>query len=433
MRVELRVPAAGESITEVQVADWLKRAGDPVRQDEAVVLLETDKAAMELPSPVAGVLAEIVKQKGETAKVGEVLAYVEDAPVGEAPAPKKEAPAAQPTKPTPAARPRKPSPAAQPTTSPAAESPRVMPGARRLMAERGIEADEVAPTGPGGRLLKEDVVRHLDQAREPAGAAAPVGPEAAAPATAAPAAAAPTSPRPGAGSRVAAAREEEAVPMSPLRRRVAERLVQAQQTAALLTTFNEIDMSAVMALRRAHQEAFQQRHGVKLGFMSFFVKTVIEALKQCPELNGEIRGTDIVYRNYFDVGIAVGGGRGLVVPVLRHAERLSFAEIERAIADFAGRAQANKRLPVVVEYKLAVPVAEHAALAIPRDVGKGHRRITGLVLVVAPAVHDQLPVAMQVDEKRYLWMLVEQRRHIACLGLGERARPDVDLGIARLG
>jgi 2-oxoglutarate dehydrogenase E2 component (dihydrolipoamide succinyltransferase) len=347
MRVELRVPAAGESITEVQVADWLKRAGDPVRQDEAVVLLETDKAAMELPSPVAGVLAEIVKPKGETAKVGEVLAYVEDAPVGQAPVPQKEAPAAQPTKPTPAARPKKPSPVAQPTTSPAAESPRVMPAARRLMAERGIEADEVAPTGPGGRLLKEDVVRHLDQAREPAGAAAPVGPEATAPATAAPAAAAPApaAPRPAAGSRVAAAREEEAVPMSPLRRRVAERLVQAQQTAALLTTFNEIDMSAVMALRRAHQEAFQQRHGVKLGFMSFFVKTVIEALKQCPELNGEIRGTDIVYRNYFDIGIAVGGGRGLVVPVLRHAERLSFAEIERAIADFAGRAQANKLTP----------------------------------------------------------------------------------------
>ncbi len=217
-----------------------------------------------------------------------------------------------------------------------------MPAARRLMAERGIEADEVAPTGPGGRLLKEDVVRHLDQAREPAGAAAPVGPEAAAPATAAPV---PAVPRAAAGSRVAASREEEAVPMSPLRRRVAERLVQAQQTAALLTTFNEIDMSAVMALRRAHQEAFQQRHGVKLGFMSFFVKTVIEALKQCPELNGEIRGTDIVYRNYFDIGIAVGGGRGLVVPVLRHAERLSFAEIERAIADFASRAQANKLTP----------------------------------------------------------------------------------------
>ncbi|HEX7216499.1 MAG TPA: 2-oxoglutarate dehydrogenase complex dihydrolipoyllysine-residue succinyltransferase [Methylomirabilota bacterium] len=335
MRVELRVPAAGESITEVQIADWLKRAGDPVRQDEAVVLLETDKAAMELPSPVAGVLTEIVKQKGETAKVGEVLAYVEEAPVGEAAAPKKEAPAAQPTTPTAPAQPKKPAPAAEATTSPVAESPRVMPAARRLMAERGIESEAVTPSGPGGRLLKEDVVRHLDQA------------EAAAPATATPAAAppAPAASRPAAGSRVAASREEEAVPMSPLRRRVAERLVRAQQTAALLTTFNEIDMSAVMALRRAHQDAFQQRHGVKLGFMSFFVKTVIEALKQCPELNGEIRGTDIVYRNYFDIGIAVGGGRGLVVPVLRHAERLSFAEIERAIADFAGRAQANKLTP----------------------------------------------------------------------------------------
>ena len=186
MRVELRVPAAGESITEVQVADWLKRAGDPVRQDEAVVLLETDKAAMELPSPVAGVLTEIVKQKGETAKVGEVLAYVEEAPVGEAAAPKKEAPAAQPTTPTAPAQPKKPAPAAEATTSPVAESPRVMPAARRLMAERGIESEAVTPSGPGGRLLKEDVVRHLDQA------------EAAAPATGTPAPAppAPAGPRP---------------------------------------------------------------------------------------------------------------------------------------------------------------------------------------------------------------------------------------------
>jgi 2-oxoglutarate dehydrogenase E2 component (dihydrolipoamide succinyltransferase) len=347
MRVELRVPAGGESITEVQIAEWLKRAGDRVRRDEAVVLLETEKAAMELPSPVAGVLTEIVKQEGETAKVGEVLAYLDDAPVGEAPAPTREARAARPTKPTPAAAPTKPSPAAQPITSTAAEPPRVMPAARRVMAERGIEAEAVTPTGPGGRLLKEDVVRHLDQSREPADAAASAGSEAAAAAPPRPAPGTPArvAPRPAAGSPAAASREEEAVPMSPLRRRVAERLVQAQQTAALLTTFNEIDMSAVIALRRAHQDAFQQRHGVKLGFMSFFVKTVIEALKQCPELNGEIRGTDIVYRNYFDIGIAVGGGRGLVVPVLRQAERLSFAEIERAIADFAGRAQANKLTP----------------------------------------------------------------------------------------
>ena len=307
MRFELRVPAGGESITEVQVADWLKRAGDRVRQDEPVVVLETDKAAMELPSPVAGVLTEIVKHTGEMAKVGDVLAYLEEAPVGDAPT-------------------------AEPKTGPAAEPPRVMPAARRLIAERGVAAGQVAPTGPGGRLLKEDVLRHLDKAREPDAAVSPAAPETVIPETKVPAPAA----------RSVAPREEEAVPMSLLRRRVAERLVQAQQSAALLTTFNEIDMSAVIALRRTHQEAFQKRHSAKLGFMSFFVKTAIEALKHFPGLNAEIRGTDIVYRNYFDIGIAVGGGRGLVVPVLRNAERMSFAEIETAIADFASRAQANR-------------------------------------------------------------------------------------------
>ena len=190
------------------------------------------------------------------------------------------------------------------------------------------------PTGPGGRLLKEDVLRHLDEAREPQPTAAAAAPETTAPETVRPA--------PAVEPRAAVPREEEAVPMSLLRRRVAERLVEAQQTAALLTTFNEIDMSAVIALRRTHQETFQRRHSVKLGFMSFFVKTAIEALKQLPGLNAEIRGTDIIYRNYYDIGIAVGGGRGLVVPVLRNAERLSFAEIETAIADFARRAQANR-------------------------------------------------------------------------------------------
>src|SRR5438094_2145085 len=309
MRVELRVPASGESITEVQIADWLKRAGDRVRQDEPVVLLETEKAAMELPSPVSGVLSEIVKQKGEMAKVGDVLAYVEDTPLPEIPT-------------------------AEPTTDPAAATPRVMPAARRLMAERGVAAGQVTPTGPGGRLLKEDVLRHLDEAREPQPTAAAAAPETTAPETVRPA--------PAVEPRVAAPREEEAVPMSLLRRRVAERLVQVQQTAALLTTFNEIDMSAVITLRRTHQETFQRRHSVKLGFMSFFVKTAIEALKQLPGLNAEIRGTDIIYRNYYDIGIAVGGDRGLVVPVLRNAERLSFAEIETAIADFARRAQANR-------------------------------------------------------------------------------------------
>jgi 2-oxoglutarate dehydrogenase E2 component (dihydrolipoamide succinyltransferase) len=304
MRVELRVPASGESITEVEIAEWLRRPGDTVRLDEPVVLLETDKAAMELPSPVSGVLAQIVKQKGETAKVGDVLAYLEETRLPDVPS-------------------------AEPIAGPATEAPRVMPAARRLMAERGIAAEQVTPTGPGGRLLKEDVLRHLDEAREPAATAAPASPQT-------------TAPAPEVGPRAPAPREEEAVPMSLLRRRIAERLVQAQQTAALLTTFNEIDMSAVIALRRTHQETFRQRHGVKLGFMSFFVKTAIEALKQFPGLNAEIRGAEIVYRNYYDIGIAVGGGRGLVVPVLRNAERSSFAAIETAIADFAERAQANR-------------------------------------------------------------------------------------------
>ena len=303
MRVELRVPTSGESITEAQVADWLKQAGDRIRKDEPLVVLETDKAAMELPSPVSGVLTEIVKQTGEIVKVGDVIAYLEEAPVPDAPI-------------------------AEAKTAPAAEPPRVMPAARRLSSERGVATEQVTPTGPGGRLLKEDVLRHLEEAQE-------------SPIKTAPAAAPAMAVEPPA----VASRQEEAVPMSLLRRRIAERLVQAQQTAALLTTFNEIDMSAVVDLRRAHQEAFQQRHGVKLGFMSFFVKVTIEALKQYPGLNAEIRGTDIVYRNYFDIGIAVGGGRGLVVPVVRNAERLSFAEIETAIADLAGRAHANKLTP----------------------------------------------------------------------------------------
>jgi 2-oxoglutarate dehydrogenase E2 component (dihydrolipoamide succinyltransferase) len=216
-----------------------------------------------------------------------------------------------------------------------------MPAAQRLLAEHGIDASEVRATGPGGRLLKEDVLRHLEEAARPE-----VAPAAPAPAPRAPLPSdggAEAAPAPSAAApRAAGPREEEVVPMSMLRRRVAERLVQAQQTAALLTTFNEIDMSQVRALRQAHQESFQARHQAKLGIMSFFVKAVVEALKRVPELNAEIRGTDVVYRNYYDIGIAVGGGRGLVVPVLRNAERLSFAAIETAIADFAQRAQANR-------------------------------------------------------------------------------------------
>jgi 2-oxoglutarate dehydrogenase E2 component (dihydrolipoamide succinyltransferase) len=266
MPVELKVPASGESITEVQIGRWVKNEGDHVERDEVVVEIETDKAAVELPAPAAGRLARVLKKEGEPARVGEVIGYIEEG------------------------------------------SPRVMPAARRVLAERGLQPEQVTPTGPGGRILKEDVV-----GRPPRAAAGPP-----------------------AGS------DEEIVPMSLLRRRIAERLVEAQRTAALLTTFNEIDMSAVMALRREFGPAFQEKYGIKLGLMSFLVKAAVDALKLVPAVNAEIRGTDIVYRNYFDIGVAVGAGRGLVVPVLRHAERLSFAEVERAIADFAQRARDNK-------------------------------------------------------------------------------------------
>jgi 2-oxoglutarate dehydrogenase E2 component (dihydrolipoamide succinyltransferase) len=272
MAVEVRVPAGGESVVEVLIADWLKSEGAAVRQDEPLVTLETDKATLDLPAPASGVLARIVKARGETARVGEVIAILEEAPVGE-------------------------------------------------------DTREREGRPPGCRGRETDVPLDVDIGAPASGVEGPAEPL----------------PPPAVPERgPAGPREEDVVPMSMLRRRVAERLVQAQQTAALLTTFNEIDMSAIMALRRAHQEAFEQRYQVRLGIVSFFVKAVIEALKRIPELNAEIRGTDIVYRNYYDIGIAVGSGRGLVVPVLRDAAHLSFAETERAIADFARRAQANQ-------------------------------------------------------------------------------------------
>jgi 2-oxoglutarate dehydrogenase E2 component (dihydrolipoamide succinyltransferase) len=212
-----------------------------------------------------------------------------------------------------------------------------MPAAQRLLAEHGLQGRDVTATGPGGRLLKEDVLRHVDsqtQAAQSAPAAAPAAPSRTADASAA-----------SAPSSAAAECQDAVVPMTLIRRRIAERLVQAQHEAALLTTFNEIDMSAVVQLRRQYRDRFQEKHGVKLGFMSFFTKAAVEALREFPAINAEIRGTDIVYRNYCDIGIAIGSGKGLVVPVLRDAQRLSFAEIERQIADFAARAEANKIRP----------------------------------------------------------------------------------------
>ena len=331
MPVELRVPEVGESITEVQIGAWLKNEGDAVERDEALVEIESDKATLELPAPVSGTLAQVLKKKGESAKVGDLIATIGEAKGDGAKGDgAKGGGAKAATAPPPATAP------ATPTRSSAAPpmkgAQRVMPAARRELAQQGIEAGDVAATGPGGRLLKEDVLAHMTRTPSaPAG-----GPTAAAsPKPAAPAPA--WTPPPDTGERI-----EEAVPMSPMRIRIAQRLKDAQNTAALLTTFNEIDMSATIAVREELREAFQERFGVKLGFMSFFVKAAIDALMKFPQVNAEIRGNEIVYRNYYDIGIAVGGGKGLVVPVVRGAERLSFAEIELQIADFGARARENK-------------------------------------------------------------------------------------------
>jgi len=327
--VDLNVPEVGESITEVLVSSWLVAEGGAVAQDDPVVTLETDKVTIDLPAPETGALTEIVVAAGETVPVGTTLARIEVGAAGKAAEPTE-----TPSKPeaAPAVADSKQAPAA---AAPSPES-RVMPAAARLLSEQGVAASDVSATGPGGRLLKEDVQRHIE------GAPAKEQ-EKLAPGTAG-------SPMPKSPPAIPLdlahdplqMRHEEVVPMTPLRKRVAERLVESQHNAALLTTFNEIDMSEVIRLRKQYQETFKEQYGIKLGFMAFFVKAAIEALKATPELNAEIREQSIVYRNYYDIGIAVGGGRGLVVPVLRNAERLSFAQIELAVADFAERALANR-------------------------------------------------------------------------------------------
>ncbi|MEZ6188341.1 MAG: 2-oxoglutarate dehydrogenase complex dihydrolipoyllysine-residue succinyltransferase [Planctomycetota bacterium] len=320
MTVELKVPSVGESIYEVTIGEWLKGEGDYVSKDEALVALETDKASLELPAPAAGKLKDLRKKVGDSAEVGEVIALIEEGEADgdsegktEEAQPKQQKQQKQPSEQT--APPEGDEQEQAKTQATTADAPRIMPAAQRELAKRGIDASEVQASGPGGRLLKEDVLRH---AKAPTPAPAP------------------------ALSCGGGTREERVVPMTPLRKRIAQRLVESQQQSATLTTFNEIDLSQVIALRNEYKDRFLQRYGVKLGFMSFFVKATIEALKDFPQVNAEIRDETIVYKDYFDIGVAVGGGRGLVVPVLRNAETLSFAQVELAIADFANRAKANK-------------------------------------------------------------------------------------------
>lgn len=346
--IDIVVPSVGESISEVQVSKWLKKEGDWVASGTDIAELETEKASVQVSAPEDGILVKITKQSEEFAMVGEVIATFQPAakPAGGA-APVAAAASSAPSAPSPTS----------------AEPPRVMPAAQRVLSENQLDASQVPASGPGGRLLKEDVTKFVSQAANAIGSAATaVGAVAMEAARAIvpevvtaskPSAPTTSSSAQGTGTGLVqqgtANRSEEVKPMSMIRRTIASRLVQAQHSAALLTTFNEVDMQPVMALRNKYRDAFQERHGVKLGFMSFYAKAACEALRRFPSVNAEIRGNNIVYRNYFDIGIAIGGGKGLVVPVLRNVERMSFAEIERTIGDFAAKATANKLMPEDLE------------------------------------------------------------------------------------
>jgi 2-oxoglutarate dehydrogenase E2 component (dihydrolipoamide succinyltransferase) len=316
MTIEIKVPAMGESVTEATISKWFKKEGDVVKRDEPLLELETDKVTVEVPSPADGAIESINAQAGATVQVGALLGAIAEGKAGAVPAPKPAAPKAEAPKPAAAPAPK---PAGPAPSAPRADAP-AMPSARRISEESGVPLSSVAGTGKDGRVTKGDMLGALaarSSAPQPVAAAAAAGP------------------------RANEAREEK-VPMTRLRKTIALRLKESQNTAAQLTTFNEVDMTAVMALRAAYKDAFEKKHGVKLGFMGFFTKAVVAALKELPNVNAEIEGDNIIYKNYFDIGIAVSTERGLVVPVVRDADHLSLAGIEKAISDFGARARDNK-------------------------------------------------------------------------------------------
>jgi len=333
--VEVKVPQLSESVAEATLLQWKKAPGEAIALDEVLVEVETDKVVLEVPAPSAGTLAQIVKAEGSTVVSGQVIAVIDAASAAASAA----APAAKPAGAT--------APAAKAVTAAApgalaasalaeAAAKAAMPAAAKRMADAGLSPAQVAGTGRDGRITKGDVLSAL-QAPQPAPAPAPA-------AVSAPAAARPTLPDVKApiDTTLLSGRPEQRVPMSRLRQRVAERLVQSQSTAAILTTFNEVNMAPLIELRGRYKERFEKEHGVKLGFMSFFVKASIAALKKFPVVNASVDGSEIVYHGYFDIGIAVGSPRGLVVPILRDADQLGFAEIERRIADYGARATQGK-------------------------------------------------------------------------------------------
>ena len=306
MSIEIKVPAMGESVTEATVARWFKKEGDAVHRDEPLLELETDKVTVEVPAPADGAIEKIVVKAGGTVQVGSILGAIAEGKAG---------------RPTPVLphNPEAVTPKAAPAPKPAPViAAPVMPAVRRIAEESGIEPSRVAATGKDGRVTKGDILAALEanvQQRAPA----PL----------------PSGPRPNQA-------REERVTMSRLRKTIALRLKESQNIAAQLTTFNEVDMSHIMALRTTYKESFEKKHGVRLGFMGFFVKACIAALKELPNVNAEIEGDDIVYKNYYDIGVAVSTERGLMVPVVRDADKLSLAGIEAAIADFGARARDNK-------------------------------------------------------------------------------------------
>jgi 2-oxoglutarate dehydrogenase E2 component (dihydrolipoamide succinyltransferase) len=311
MSIEVRVPQLPESVADATLVAWHKKVGDAVARDENLADLETDKVVLEVPAPAPGVIKSLEKDAGASVTSGQLLAVIEERTGAAAPS----------AKPAPKAEAKKAAESKRPEPAPSAVAPRaedgggkLSPAARRLVEENRLAPGSIAGSGRDGRITKSDVAQHLDAA-----------PQAAA-----------TTPGAAAGSRI-----DRREPMSRLRARIAQRLVEAQATAALLTTFNEVDMQALMALRARHKEAFEKRHGARLGFMSFFAKACIEALRRFPVVNASVEGSDIVYHEYYDIGVAVSTDRGLIVPVLRDADRMGFAEIEKAVAGFAERARSG--------------------------------------------------------------------------------------------
>ncbi len=332
MSLEIKIPSVGESVQEAVLAEWFKQDGDIVRKDEPLFVIETDKVTLEVVAEADGVL-RITVQAGETVAIGAVVGSIEPADESAQKAPQvasKEDAETPPKEEKPAvdepaerkAQPSAPAAPAEKKVAAVADEIPLAPSVRRLIAEKNLDAAKITGTGPGGRINKGDVLLYLESA--PAGIPEPVEAEAVClePGTAAP--------------------TEQRKPMSPIRKRIAERLLESKQNTAMLTTFNEIDMSRAMEIRSNYKEAFLKRHGVNLGFMSFFVKACVEALKEIPEINAFIDGSDIIYHNYQHIGVAVGTERGLVVPVIRHAERMSYAQVEKAIVDYVTKIKENR-------------------------------------------------------------------------------------------